>query len=262
MAAFRVVLSNWLIAALGELGRVIAVFVAGRLFPAIVSRFVPRSPPTWRFSFGPVSAVGRAVAALATAHQRLPTMGRAVCPHGRWRCSVCGRGGCWAMVARSISFIALVASSLLWRFHSGSSHSSEHLDFLAAARHQIDGILTRKLAQNLPAVALGGDVSAPDAGWTVLHWRNGRSSFLEHSLATPDRWPICSARRSITTYHHAKGHGRSNFGNLAPWLDVVFGTLACRATLSARHRRISTLRFGPRCGRRLSAVLAERPPER
>lgn len=113
------------------------------------------------------------------------------------------------------------ASSFLFRFH-GIHHSSEHLDWLAAHReHPVDGILTQ-LCQNLPAMLIG---VYPD-GLAALSLFRGLWAIFIHSNARlplgPLKWMLGAPE--LHHWHHALGHGQTNFGNLAPWLDVVFGT--------------------------------------
>jgi sterol desaturase/sphingolipid hydroxylase (fatty acid hydroxylase superfamily) len=113
---------------------------------------------------------------------------------------------------------------LLWRFHA-VHHSSEHLDWLAAHReHPLDG-LTTQLCQNLPAIALGLHFDAIAA---LVVFRGAWGLFI-HSNA---RLPVGPLRfllgaPELHHHHHARDVGEAgvkNFANLAPWLDVVFGT--------------------------------------
>jgi len=114
---------------------------------------------------------------------------------------------------------------LLWRFHR-VHHSSTALDWLAAHReHPVDGWLTQ-LCQNAPALLLGvrveylaGLVLFRNA-WAIFIHSNVRVQLgpLRYLLGAPD----------LHHYHHAcVEHTRHNFANLAPWLDVVFGTYHC-----------------------------------
>lgn len=213
---------DWLIAALWSLLLLIAVFVPlERLFPA-------RSQPIFRpalgtdlaFFFGQYllwNGLSLLVLQLISAHlwSTLPLQA--------------------PMAIRTVFAVVLGdvlvyffhrachASPLLWRFHA-VHHSSEHLDFLAAHReHPIDGILTQ-LAQNLPAIVLGisprilAALAVFRGLWAIFIHSNTRVPLgpLGYLLGSPQHHH----------YHHAKGQGRSNFGNLAPWLDVVCGTHA------------------------------------
>lgn len=119
---------------------------------------------------------------------------------------------------------------LLWRFHS-VHHSSEHLDWVAAHReHPVDGVLTQ-LCQNAPAILLAAPLGsiawfAVFRGmWAVFVHSNVRIPLgpLRHVLGAPE----------LHHYHHAllpPGARVSNFANLAPWLDHLFGTHALPAT--------------------------------
>ena len=113
------------------------------------------------------------------------------------------------------------ASSLLWRFHS-VHHSSEHLDWLAAHReHPVDGLLTQ-LMQNLPAILLGVSMGGL-AGLAVF--RGMWAIFIHSNVRLPlGPFRYLLGAPELHHWHHARGHGLTNFGNLAPWLDIVFGT--------------------------------------
>jgi sterol desaturase/sphingolipid hydroxylase (fatty acid hydroxylase superfamily) len=111
---------------------------------------------------------------------------------------------------------------LLWRFHA-VHHGSPQLDWLAAHReHPVDGILTQ-LCQNLPAMILGlpfevlGVLIAFRGAWSILLHANVSLPLgpLRFALGAPElhRW-----------HHAARRRTEHNFANLAPWLDVVFGT--------------------------------------
>ena len=79
-----------------------------------------------------------------------------------------------------------------------------------------------QLAQNLPAIALG---VSPRVLAGLAVFRGMWAIFIHSNIRLP-LGPLAYLLGSPQHhhYHHAKGHGRSNFGNLAPWLDVVFGT--------------------------------------
>jgi sterol desaturase/sphingolipid hydroxylase (fatty acid hydroxylase superfamily) len=110
----------------------------------------------------------------------------------------------------------------LWRFHA-VHHSSERLDWLAAHReHPIDGMLTQ-LAQNLPAMLLG----VPFEILAVLVAFRGAWSILIHSNVRLPLGPLrlLFGAPELHHFHHARVERTAhNFGNLAPWLDLVFGT--------------------------------------
>jgi sterol desaturase/sphingolipid hydroxylase (fatty acid hydroxylase superfamily) len=111
---------------------------------------------------------------------------------------------------------------LLWRFHA-VHHSSEHLDWLAAHReHPVDGVLTQ-LFQNLPAFLLG--VPAPAVA-AIAAFRGMWAVFV-HSNARVPLGPLRTllGAPELHRWHHARvPRTEHNFANLAPWLDVVFGT--------------------------------------
>jgi sterol desaturase/sphingolipid hydroxylase (fatty acid hydroxylase superfamily) len=111
---------------------------------------------------------------------------------------------------------------LLWRFHA-VHHSSEELDWLAAHReHPLDGLLTQ-LCQNLPAIALGVHYELL-AGLVVF--RGAWSVFIHSNVSLPlGPLRLLLGAPELHRFHHARVRAtRHNFANLAPWLDVVFGT--------------------------------------
>lgn len=111
---------------------------------------------------------------------------------------------------------------LLWRFHA-VHHSSERLDWLAAHReHPLDGVGTQ-LCVNLPAMALGlpfaalGGLIAFRGLWAILIHSNVRLPL------GPLRWLLGAPE--LHHWHHARVPAtRHNFANLAPYLDLLFGT--------------------------------------
>lgn len=110
----------------------------------------------------------------------------------------------------------------LWRIHA-VHHSAERLDWLAAHReHPLDGVLT-SLAGNLPAFLLG---FRPDAIAPFLVFR-GVWAVLVHANVRlplgPFKWLLGAPQ--LHHWHHARlPRTTHNFANLAPWIDVVFGT--------------------------------------
>lgn len=112
--------------------------------------------------------------------------------------------------------------AFLWRFHA-VHHSTRHLDWLAAHReHPVDGVLTQ-LCVNLPAIALGLSVEAVGAVivarglWAILIHSNTRLPLGPLGLLLGDP--------ALHHWHHADvPETRHNFANLAPWLDLLFGT--------------------------------------
>jgi sterol desaturase/sphingolipid hydroxylase (fatty acid hydroxylase superfamily) len=113
----------------------------------------------------------------------------------------------------------------LWRFHA-VHHSAEQLDWLAAHReHPLDGIATQLLL-NLPGIALGlpfeaiGAVVVIRGFWAVFIHSNVRLPVgpLRYVLGAPE----------VHHWHHLRtARTAHNFANLAPYLDVLFGTYHC-----------------------------------
>ncbi|APR77289.1 Sterol desaturase [Minicystis rosea] len=123
----------------------------------------------------------------------------------------------------------------LWRFHA-VHHSAEHLDFLAAHReHPLDGIVTQ-LSVNLPAFVMGFPIHHLAA---FLALRGMWAVFIHANVRLPIgplRWLLGAPE--LHHFHHARvPETRHNFSNLAPWVDVIFGTYHCpkgrRTTRSA-----------------------------
>jgi sterol desaturase/sphingolipid hydroxylase (fatty acid hydroxylase superfamily) len=112
--------------------------------------------------------------------------------------------------------------NFLWRFHA-VHHSAEHLDWVAAHReHPLDGMFTQ-LFQNVPALLLGVDFSLV-AGFALFR---GAWGVFIHSNAKYDVGPLryLLGAPELHHWHHAKvSQTAHNFANLAPWLDVLFGT--------------------------------------
>jgi sterol desaturase/sphingolipid hydroxylase (fatty acid hydroxylase superfamily) len=110
----------------------------------------------------------------------------------------------------------------LWRFHA-VHHSSEELDWLAAFReHPVDGILTQ-LCQNLPAMLLGLPMEVL-AGLVVLRGSWGVFIHSNVKLSIGPLRYVLGAPELHHWHHAALARTEHNFANLAPWLDVVFGT--------------------------------------
>ncbi|MFO0660917.1 MAG: sterol desaturase family protein [Polyangiaceae bacterium] len=110
----------------------------------------------------------------------------------------------------------------LWRFHA-VHHSSETLDWLAAHReHPVDGILTQ-LCQNVPFFLLG--VRMDTIGALVVF--RGAWALLVHSNVRLPLGPLRTllGAPELHHWHHARtSNTKHNFANLAPWLDILFGT--------------------------------------
>lgn len=113
----------------------------------------------------------------------------------------------------------------LWRFHA-VHHSAPHLDWVAAHReHPVDGVLTQ-LCANLPAFLVGlplealAGLAAFRGMWGIFVHSNVRIALgpLRVLLGAPE----------LHHWHHARSpQTKQNFANLAPWLDVLFGTYHC-----------------------------------
>lgn len=110
----------------------------------------------------------------------------------------------------------------LWRFHA-VHHSAEELDWVAAHReHPLDGIVTQ-LCVNLPGIALGlpfaalGGLAAFRGLWAILIHANVRLPL--------GPFGIVLGAPELHHWHHARvDRTRHNFANLAPYLDLLFGT--------------------------------------
>jgi sterol desaturase/sphingolipid hydroxylase (fatty acid hydroxylase superfamily) len=114
------------------------------------------------------------------------------------------------------------AVPLLWRFHA-VHHTAERLDWLAAHReHPLDGVTTQ-LAQNLPAMMLG--LSLGEVGALVV-FRGMWGAFIHSNVRLDVGWlRFALGAPALHHHHHARDAARvMNYANLAPWLDVVFGT--------------------------------------
>lgn len=109
----------------------------------------------------------------------------------------------------------------LWRFHA-VHHTSRDVDWLAAYReHPLDGLYTQ-LWVNLPAMLLGIDLRM----WVGLVVFRGLWAILVHTNARvplgPLKWLFGSPE--FHRAHHAADRDAGHYANLAPWLDVAFGT--------------------------------------
>lgn len=109
----------------------------------------------------------------------------------------------------------------LWRFH-GVHHTSTKLDWLAAYReHPIDGLYSQLLLMG-PAAFLGVHpltimpVLVFRGLWAVLVHCNVRLPLGPLGLLLGD--PV------LHRWHHARRITEHNYANLAPYLDVLFGT--------------------------------------
>jgi sterol desaturase/sphingolipid hydroxylase (fatty acid hydroxylase superfamily) len=110
----------------------------------------------------------------------------------------------------------------LWRFHA-VHHSVERLDWLAAHReHPVDGVLTQ-LFQNLPAMVLGLPFEALGV---LIAFRGAWAIFIHSNVRLPlGPLRILFGAPELHHFHHRKARETAhNFANLAPYLDLVFGT--------------------------------------
>jgi sterol desaturase/sphingolipid hydroxylase (fatty acid hydroxylase superfamily) len=117
------------------------------------------------------------------------------------------------------------AFDFLWRFHA-VHHSAEHLDWLAAHReHPLDGIVTQFCA-NLPGIALGFPIHIL-AGF--IAFRGMWAIFIHSNVRLPlGPLRVLFGASELHHWHHARvPQTQHNFANLAPWLDVLFGTYHC-----------------------------------
>jgi len=137
----------------------------------------------------------------------------------------------WAAVILAVSLGDLITYwfhrachqyEFLWRFHA-VHHSSEHLDWVAANReHPLDGIVTQTCI-NLPGMLLG--VPFELLGGLIVFrglWAISIHSNLRLPLG-PLR--VLFGASDLHHWHHARvARTRHNFANLAPYLDLLFGT--------------------------------------
>ena len=111
---------------------------------------------------------------------------------------------------------------LLWRFHR-VHHSAESVDWVAAYReHPVDNLLTR-CVENLPLFLLGLPLPML-AGF--IAFRGLWALFIHSNVALCPgvlRYVLGSPR--LHHWHHECEQGaHSNFANLNPLMDLIFGT--------------------------------------
>lgn len=112
----------------------------------------------------------------------------------------------------------------LWRFHA-VHHSSEEVDWLAAHReHPLDGLYTQTLI-NLPTLFLGLKL---ELAMGVVAFRSLWAIFIHSNVKLP-LGPLhyLFGAPQLHRWHHAKDRVVGNYANLAPWLDLLFGTYYC-----------------------------------
>jgi sterol desaturase/sphingolipid hydroxylase (fatty acid hydroxylase superfamily) len=109
----------------------------------------------------------------------------------------------------------------LWRFHA-VHHSAEHLDWLAAHReHPVDTIYSVTI-MNLPAYMLG---FSPPVMASFITFRGLWAIFI-HSNVRISLGPLglLFGSPAYHHWHHERDRDSCNFGNVAPLMDVLFGT--------------------------------------
>lgn len=111
---------------------------------------------------------------------------------------------------------------VLWRFHA-VHHSAPEVDWLAAHReHPLDGLFTQA-ALNAPLLLLGVPLS-----WLagLIAFRGLWAIFVHSNVRLP-LGPVLYlfGAPQLHRWHHARrGMSKHNFANLAPYLDLLFGT--------------------------------------
>ena len=111
---------------------------------------------------------------------------------------------------------------VLWRFHR-VHHTAEHLDWLAAYReHPLDGLFTQFWI-NLPGILMGFPIELI-AG--VAAFRGMWAVFIHSNVRLPLGWlGIVLGSPELHHWHHDREHGgHSNYANLNPLMDILFGT--------------------------------------
>ncbi len=114
--------------------------------------------------------------------------------------------------------------NFLWRFHA-VHHSAEHLDWLAAHReHPLDTIYTVGLI-NLPAFVLGFPLETL-AGF--IAFRGVWAIYIHSNVRLPTgplRWLLGAPE--LHHWHHDRDRDAGNYANIAPLMDLLFGTYRC-----------------------------------
>lgn len=114
------------------------------------------------------------------------------------------------------------AIPLLWRFHS-IHHTATRMDWVAAHReHPLDGLFSQ-LCLNLPAFFLGVPIHvvAP-----LFVFRGLCATFVHTNVRIPlGPFAVLFGDPVLHRWHHARvDRCRHNFANVAPYLDLIFGT--------------------------------------
>ncbi|MFO0822341.1 MAG: sterol desaturase family protein [Gemmataceae bacterium] len=112
----------------------------------------------------------------------------------------------------------------LWRFHA-VHHSSEHLDWLAAAReHPLDTIYTVSLV-NLPGFAFGFPLETISS---FILFRGIWAVYIHSNVRLPmGPLGLILGAPELHHWHHDRARDAGNYGNLTPIMDVIFGTHYC-----------------------------------
>jgi sterol desaturase/sphingolipid hydroxylase (fatty acid hydroxylase superfamily) len=111
---------------------------------------------------------------------------------------------------------------LLWRLHS-VHHTAEKLDWMAAQReHPLDGLYSQ-ISLNLPGFLLGVDMLAI---MPVFVFRGLCANFVHSNVKMRlGGLGLLFGDPVLHRWYHARvSKTRHNFANLAPYLDVLFGT--------------------------------------
>ena len=132
---------------------------------------------------------------------------------------------------------------LLWRFHA-IHHSAKQLDWVAAHReHPLDGLYSQ-LCFNAPAFLLGINVALLVP---VLVVRGAWAVFIHSNVRIPlGPLGLLLGDPTLHRFHHVgEPDQTANYANLAPYLDVLFGTHVRPAgedyELGVRHPMPNTL---------------------
>jgi sterol desaturase/sphingolipid hydroxylase (fatty acid hydroxylase superfamily) len=112
----------------------------------------------------------------------------------------------------------------LWRFHA-VHHSPEHLDWLAGHReHPLDTFYTMTVI-NLPPLLLGFPLETLAS---FLVFRGVWAAYLHANVRLPiGPLRLLLGAPELHHWHHARGRDAGNYANLAPLMDVLFGTYQC-----------------------------------
>jgi sterol desaturase/sphingolipid hydroxylase (fatty acid hydroxylase superfamily) len=110
----------------------------------------------------------------------------------------------------------------LWRVHA-IHHSAEQLDWVAAHReHPLDGLFSQ-LCLTFPAAMLGIPIAAVGP---IFMMRGLVATFVHSNVRMPlGILGVMLGDPVLHRWHHARvSRCQHNFANVAPYLDVLFGT--------------------------------------